>query len=336
MRAGPRVVTVVVNYRHYDDTVRCISALQASDYLNQRVIVVENTEMGDRTADLGDMLDPGIEVVDAGGNLGFAGGCNVGTRSALAQGAEFVWLVNPDAVVAPDTLSAMLAAAADSPEAGVLGSRILDGNSPPRILFNGGTIDAARKGSPSHQDAGRLDRDVLDAGVRDVDYVTGSCFLVRRNVLQRVGLLPEEYFLYFEETDYCVRVRQAGWRVVIVPKARVWHFQRSTSQLPEPYYIYYMCRNRALFSQRFFAADVSECEADMAQFLAGWRGRVQAHAPYLVAGFDALVGTAFEDARAGLTGRRADIDDIFAKGSLAKVPVQISRGDQREHSAVPL
>jgi GT2 family glycosyltransferase len=309
VRPGPRIATVVVNYRHADDTVRCLVALQASDHLDQRIIVVDNTERDNASrVHLADLLDPCVEVLDAGGNIGFAAGCNIGIQAALAGEADYVWLVNPDAVVWPDTLSSMLAVAEEHPDAGIVGARILDGSTPPRILFNGGLVDAVRKGATSHEDAGRFDRDVPDGVVRDVDYVTGACFLIRRGVLDQVGLIPEDYFLYFEETDFCLRVRAAGWRTVMAPRARVWHFKRSTGELPEPYYIYYMCRNRVLFSQRFFGADAAQSQADMGEFLGNWRKRVEAHAPNAVPSFDALVELAFEDARAGRVGRRDDID----------------------------
>jgi GT2 family glycosyltransferase len=284
--------------------------LQASDYLHQRLIVVDNTEPEASSPDFRDKLDPCVEVIEAGGNNGFAAGCNVGIKAALAGGADFVWLVNPDATVGPDTLSILLATAEEYPDAGVIGSRILDDGADPSILFNGGMVDATRRGATLHRDAGRLDRNVPDEIAREADYVTGACFLVRRSVLRQVGLLPEEYFLYFEETDYCLRVRAAGWRMVIAPKARTWHFKRSTGKFPTSYYIYYMCRNRLHFGQRFFGGSVEDGIADLGPSIAGWRSRVEIHAPQLLDNFDRLTELAFADAREGRFGRRDEIDEF--------------------------
>ncbi|MEV4758146.1 glycosyltransferase family 2 protein [Micromonospora sp. NPDC049559] len=302
--------TVIVNYRHHEDTIRCVDSLQAGDYLNQQIIVVDNTERGASVDLLRAHLDPGVEVMESGGNNGFAAGTNVGIRRALDGDADFVWLVNPDATVSTDTLSALLATAEQEPDAGIFGARILDDNDPPRILFNGGVVDATRKGATLHQDAGRLDSSVRDDVVRDVDYVTGACFLVRRSVLRQIGLLPEEYFLYFEETDYCLRVRAAGWRTVIAPRARTWHFKRSTGKYPASYYLYYMCRNRIHFSRRFFSAEVDESIADLQPSIKGWRGRVEEHAPQFLGNFDKLIELAFSDAREGRLGRRDDINEL--------------------------
>ena len=217
--------------------------------------------------------------------------------------AQIVWLVNPDAEVSRESLALLLVAAAQRPDAGIIGARILDGGDPDRILLTGSW---SPKGATSHLDEGRYDRDLPDV-TRDVDYVTGACLLLRRAVVRDVSLLPEEYFLYYEETDYCLRVHAAGWRTIIAKDARVGHFKRSTGLLPSSYYIYYMCRNGIYFSQRFFSADFDECVAEMEPLIHGWRLRVQAHAPQLLERFNALVSLAFEDARVGRLGSRDDM-----------------------------
>ncbi|MFY1635786.1 glycosyltransferase family 2 protein [Solwaraspora sp. WMMB335] len=308
MRLGPRVATIVVNYRHHNDTVRCLNSLQASTDVDQQLIVVDNTEPEFARADLADLLDPAVRTISAGGNIGFAAGCNLGINAALTTHAEFVWLVNPDAVVDPSTLSHLLATADEHPDAGVIGCRILDDGKPPRILFNGGVIEG--KGSTLHADAGKFDHDVADSSVREVDYVTGACLLVRRHVIRQIGLIPEEYFLYYEETDFCLHAQRAGWRTIMAPHTRIWHYKRSTGKLPTPYYIYYMCRNRVHFSQRFFSAAFDEIEAELSPFIEGWGRRIAIHAPHLTGSFEKLVQIALADGRDGRLGRRDDISDF--------------------------
>jgi len=310
VRIGPRVATVVVNYRHYDDTVRCLTSLQASDTADQRVIVVDNTEREHHGPDLTDLLDPAVEVVSAGDNVGFAAGCNIGIRAALTSSAEFVWLLNPDAVVSAETLTRLLRTAEEHPDAGIVGSRILDGGHPARILFNGGVIKG--HGSTYHADAGVFDPSVPDGSVRDVDYVTGACFLIRRETLRQIGLLSEDYFLYYEETDYCLRAQQAGWRTVLAPYSRVWHYKRSAGRYPPPYYVYYMCRNRMHFSKRFFTAPLSEIESELEAFVTCWLRQVDTHAPQLRGGYEKLVELALADGRDGRLGRRDDIDALVS------------------------
>jgi GT2 family glycosyltransferase len=306
---GPRVVTVVINYRHYDDALRCVASLQASTFLDHHILVVDNTEAAHKRDGFRPMLDPWVELIDGGGNNGFAAGCNIGIGRGLELGAEFVWLVNPDVVVGPDTLAVLVETAERHPDAGVVGCRILNDQRPPRILFNGGVVDAARGGTPSHRDQGAEDGNVPD-DLLEVDYVTGACLLVRRSVVRRVGPMPEEYFLYFEETDWCMRIRAAGWRMLIAPGTRVWHFKRSTGETLTPYYVYYMLRNRVHFSKRFFDADFEVTKAEMSGIVGRWRNGLEQRAPDQLGTFDKLIEIAFEDARAGRLGRRDDIHEL--------------------------
>ena len=309
MARGPRVVTVVLNHRHYDDTLRCVASLQESTFLHHHILVVDNTEPSHKRDGFRSALDPWVELIDGGADIGSAASANIGIARALELGAEFVWLVDPDVVVAPDTLAVLVSTAERQSDAGVVGCRILDDQDPPRILFNGGVVDAARGGATSHRDQGAEDGDVPDE-LLEVDFVIGACLLVRRSALRRVGLMPVEYFRHFEDTDWCMRIRAAGWRVLVAPGTRVRHVKPSTDELPAPCYIYYMLRNRAHFSKRFFDADVEATKADMSPIVQLWRDTVDKRAPDQIGTFDKLVEIAFSDARAGRLGRRDDIHEL--------------------------
>ena len=138
--------------------------------------------------------------------------------------------------------------------------------------------------------------------------------LVRRRVFDEVGFLPEHYFLYFEETDLQMRARSVGWRSYMSPLARVWHYQRSASQLPAPYYVYYYIRGRFLFAVANSGLSPDQIESGLAGFIEGWRARVAERAPDWLEAYDRLVESAIADGRAGLTGRRDDIDATTAPG----------------------
>lgn len=313
MLTGGRVATIVVNYQYVADTIRCVDSLQRSDFLDQRLIVVDNG--AEETDTLRAGLDPAVEFIDAGANLGFAGGCNLGIEVAMKRGADFVWLVNPDAVVRPDTLTGLIQVAEDHSDAGIVGAKILHGDSnPPRIWFNGGTIDPVEL-APGHPGRGTVDTEQPGRPAFDVDYVTGACMLIRRPVIRQLGPLPEEYFLYFEETDYCVRSRAAGWRAMVAPEVRMWHFKRSSGVLPTGYHLYYMARNRIHFFGRFFDAKPAAVIEKLDKWVGGWRGQVSKHAPDLVESFERVIELAIEDGAAGRMGRRAEIGEALQIGS---------------------
>ncbi|MCA1722637.1 MAG: glycosyltransferase family 2 protein, partial [Actinobacteria bacterium] len=193
----PRVFTVILNYRHVDDTVGCVAALARSSARNQSVVIVDNGSGPSAVDDLHRGC-PARPVIASPENLGYAGGNNLGIRYALDRQADFVWLLNPDTRVEPRTLEFLLETMEAIPDAGIIGPRILLGGSKPTtIWFDGGEIDDDAFGATSHLHSGRRDDEVPVGPPRDVAYVTGACMLVRRAVFDDIGLLPEEWFLYF-------------------------------------------------------------------------------------------------------------------------------------------
>ena len=298
---------MILNFRSTEDTLRAVAAVRRSTTSVQRLIVVDNCAATDpEHTELLRKLGPEVTCLASGGNLGYAGGNNVGIRVALAEGSDFVWLLNPDTEVEADCLGRLLATAADLPDAGTLGPRILFSDG--RIQSDGGVLEEAAFGAPSSLHNGRVARDVPETLPSEVDYVSGAAILIRRSVLDSVGLLPEEYFLYFEEAAFCRDVRAAGWRNIVDARARVVHHRRSIPGLPTPTYMYYMTRNRLYFAQRYFDASPDAVLPSWEQnVLRSWRRRVEHEQPDFLPVFDALVERAVADARAGVLGPAANL-----------------------------
>lgn len=316
-----RTAVVVLNYGDPSDTLACVASLERSDVLDLELYVVDNGPADASHQALKDAIGGRGTVLATGENLGYAGGNNVGVRKALEGDCEFVWILNPDTRVEPSTLGKLLAHMAAYPDCGIVGPRIVYDGQPAVIWFDGATIDRTT-GETKHLNNGKRDaatrRDVVD-----VDYVTGAAPLIRRRTLEDVGLLPEHYFLYFEETDWCVRTQNAGWRTMVDQNARMVHLKRSSGTLPKPYYIYYMTRNRFGFARDALGVDPEAALQQMREtFLAAWRKKVEAGAPGWVADFDELVAMAEADARAGRFGRNDVITGFrTAEEELASVEV---------------
>ena len=165
---------------------------------------------------------PDVELIRAGVNLGFAAGCNVGIRRALDHGADWVVLVNNDSTVAPDLVDALTAAAARHPDAGALAGKVYVAEPPDVLWYAGGSFEPRLGYSGRVRGSGKRDDGSFDEE-RDVDWGTGALLAVSRGAIDRVGLLDEELFAYLEDVDWCLRIRDAGLRVVFVPSARSWH-----------------------------------------------------------------------------------------------------------------
>jgi GT2 family glycosyltransferase len=307
----PFVAAVLLNHGAPDDTVGALETLATSDHRQLTSLVVDTGD-GLGVSAACEQRFPGVTVLALDDNRGYAGGNNVGLAWALAREHDHVLVMNPDVRVAPNTIRGLVAAMEQDRRVGIAGCRMLHGGDPHgSIWFDGGRVDRARAGATSHLGSGERDRERPQARTPvDVDYVTGALMLLRRELVEDIGPLPERWFLYFEETDYNLRAQAAGWRTVVVPGVRASHHKRSAGRLPQPYYVYYFVRNRILFARDVLAADPELALEDLTTFLAHWRGRMVTDAPEGVAGFDRLVDVATEHALAGTYGRFDGLADL--------------------------
>jgi GT2 family glycosyltransferase len=320
-RPGPKVATLVLNYQDPEDTLAAVASVQASECLDQRIIVLDNGPAGTPAhRRLESELGAVATVLATGSNLGFAAGMNRGLEVALTQRPEFVWLLNPDLRVEPATLARLLETAGRFPDGGAFGPRITHGGSEPtRIWFDGGIFEPERGGRTGHVNDGKIEADTPAGQPRDTGYLTGACLLLRATAIRQCGPLPEEYFLYFEETEYCRRLAHQGWRLIVDQSARAEHHKRSSGQLPTAAYTYYMRRNKELFARRMgldVAAAVAGFEAD---WVRPWRRNVAERAPSWLPVFDELIDLARADGAGGRTGRRRDLPAYPAEPSAPTV-----------------
>jgi GT2 family glycosyltransferase len=219
----------------------CLDALLAQGYPNFEVIVVDNAS-ADGSADFVSRNYSQVRLIRNRRNLGFARGCNVGLRAA--QGDAMV-LLNQDTVAQAGWLEALVSALSD-PQVGVAGCKILetDGKT---LNHCGGSLDIM-SARTQHRGAGEPDEGQYDEAV-DVEYVTGAALAVRRDVLEHVGLLDERFFPgYYEDADFCLRVREAGFRIRYAPDAVVIHHVSTSTHQHWVHRRFYYYRNRLLFA----------------------------------------------------------------------------------------
>lgn len=212
---------VVLSWNGREDTLACLRSLVDSDPPTPQVVCVDNGST-DGSVEAVRRAFPDLELIENGANLGFAGGNNVGIRHALAHGAEWVVLLNNDARLAPDAIGAFERAAREHPGAGVLGGKVLFDDPPDRIWFAGQRFNARLGYSGRPRGYGRRDGEDYDRTV-PVDRVVGALMAVSRAAITKAGALDDELFAYVEDVDWCLRVREAGFGVLLVPAARAWH-----------------------------------------------------------------------------------------------------------------
>jgi len=212
--------------------------------LATEIIVVDNAS-SDGSVEMVRAEFPGVRLIANQANRGYTGGNNDGIAAATGR---YVMILNPDTRVLDDALVAMVAYADAHPDVGVVG---------PQLLNPDGSVQSSRRRFPTLMTGlfestwlqSLAPRDVLrryyvrdqpDAAIQEVDWLFGACFLVRREVIQQVGTLDEDFFMYSEEMDWCRRIRQAGWKVVYLPEAQVIHYGgKSSDQVAAQRHIYF-------------------------------------------------------------------------------------------------
>jgi GT2 family glycosyltransferase len=238
---------VLLNWNLPDDTIQCVDSIRVNLPPDVEIIIVDNGSTDDSATLLGERFGSQVKLIENLQNLGFAGGVNVGIRYALEKGAQSVLLLNNDTTVHPDMISHLVSAAAEHPRAGVVGPVIYYYNRPQRIWRFG---DREYRWLPVPVQLPNHLVSKAKPAAFQVDYVTACAMLIRREVLERVGLFDTRYFMYFEDADFCRRVRQAGYEIWCIPEARMWHKVSLSARKQKPATRYAQAWGRAQFYQQ--------------------------------------------------------------------------------------
>ncbi|PTX14910.1 hypothetical protein C8N40_1097 [Pontibacter mucosus] len=208
------------------------------------------------------LLNSELVLVESSQNLGFAGGNNIGISLSLANKADYVWLLNNDTVVAKDALSNMIKhineAKSSNRRLGILGAKLLYYHAPTSIQAILGRYNPLLAKTEHVGFNLNSDTEFKDLTIKDNDYIVGASMFVSKDFIQQVGLMAEEYFLYFEELDWVKRGRKEGYDIDTCLNAIVYHKEGSSiggglkdnnnkSQLSD----YYSIRNRLIFTKKF-------------------------------------------------------------------------------------
>jgi GT2 family glycosyltransferase len=236
------VVSVILNTNRRQDTLECLDSLAANGYEHHSIIVLDNAST-DGSADAIRSVHPGVRVLPLSQNFGYAGNNNVGIEAALAGGADWVFVLNEDTILAPDCLARLVEAGERDERIGIVGPMVYHHNEQNVIQSAGGKL--SRDWTAFHLGENALDEGQF-AGTHPVDWISGCAILVRRSVIEDVGMIDARYFYFWEETEWCLRAGRAGWKIVHVPEAKLWHKGVQRDYRPKPTVTYYATRNRLM------------------------------------------------------------------------------------------
>ena len=241
----PLVSIITVNYNQSAVTCELLASLRKISYPNVEIIVVDNNSPNDYPDKIKGLY-PEITLIKSDKNFGFAGGNNIGIKSSSG---EYLLFINNDIEVSPDFLEPLVSAFLTNPKIGAVSAMI-------KFYYQNNIIQYAgyTKLNPytvrnkliglNQNDTGQFDQQVKTA------YAHGAGMMVSRKVIQEVGMMPEVYFLYYEEIDWSERINKKGYEIHFVPKSVIFHKESISTGKNSPLKSYYFVRNRLIFTRR--------------------------------------------------------------------------------------
>lgn len=249
---APHVAIVIINWNDYEETAQCLTSLKDISYPHYEILLVDNGSSDGSIERLRHEF-PDVTYVLLPENLGFTGGNNVATERALMSGADYILLLNNDTIVTPDFLQPLLARMESNPKIAAVTGKIYyapaakSGQS--EIIWYAGSFRKWWMGF-SHfgideQDTGQFERP------REIAYASGCEMLLRSSVLHEIGLLSDDYFAYWEESDWCFRAKKAGYMAYYEPKSVIYHASTSSQHgKASAVHNYLYARNAFIFAAR--------------------------------------------------------------------------------------
>lgn len=258
-----KISFITVNFHSDQDTLSVVNDLEKNKIpsgVEVKIVVVDNSRSQDFMNEL--KSHPQVVYCDSPqGNVGFAAGNNIGIKKALEIGSDIVVLINNDTIAQPDLVSSIINSPVSDPKVGVVGGLIyfakgfeFENKYQPNelgkvIWYAGGKLDWDNVYG-SHVGVNEVDNGQYNT-IRDTDFVTGCLLITRSEILKKVGLLNEKYCLYHEDTDFNLRVKKAGFRLVIDPQIKLWHKVAQSSGIGSPLNDYFLTRNRLVLGMDY-------------------------------------------------------------------------------------
>lgn len=237
-----KVLVAILNWRNYEDSLLSIKSVMDSS-INADIMLIDNDSRDGSLEDLERYFGNSIKYHSNKRNLGFSYGNNPALRECLNYNYDFLLLLNNDAKIHPDGLEIALEFLEKRADVGICGMKLVDMDTPHKIqAIGGGYINLF--GVARHITESK--------NLRRLSYITGAAALIRRQVIEDIGLMDESYFMYWEDVDYSFRARKAGWKLDVSQQSLVFHRESSSAGLRSDWQIKMKNRSAILFAKKFY------------------------------------------------------------------------------------
>lgn len=244
----PKVFIVLVNYNSASDTLECVESIHKNDYTNYEIIIVDNKST-DKSCSQLQVNNYRYVLIEANENNGFSAGNNIGIQYAMAHNAEYIVLLNNDTLVSHDFLTKIIGYQLEHEECAVAIGKIFYASNRNKIWYAGGAVNPITTRT-IHYDFGKQNSHSMNKTPQQVSFATGCYMSIRRSVIEQVGMLDEDYFLYDEDTDYSLRLLANDLRIVYVPASIIYHKVSASTGNGSDLSQYYQVRNHFLLIKK--------------------------------------------------------------------------------------
>lgn len=241
------VCFILVNYNGYKDTLACVDSLLKIQYSNYKIIIIDNASTNNSVEMLKKIESERIKLISLSENIGFSGGNNVGIEIAKDENSDFIILLNNDTIVNSNFLKPLIDVCDENINS-ITSPKINYCSNKNKIWYAGGKI-SFKLGRSWHNGINKPDNN-KNLNVKEVSFISGCCMCIPREVINKVGLLSEDYFLYYEDTDYCCKAMKKGVKLLYVPESLIYHNVSASTGHNSPIMTYYKIRNRLYFIEQ--------------------------------------------------------------------------------------
>lgn len=240
------VAIILVNYNGISDTIECINSILKIKNRNYKIIVVDNNSK-DYEADKLEKNFPDIIVIKSNKNLGFSGGNNLGIKYAMENKYEYILLLNNDTIIDSEMIDYLLKYADNNT---ITVPKMYYYTDKKTIWYAGGNISKLT-GRVKHNRKNKIDHNSKE-NIKKCSFATGCCLLIHCDIINKIGYLNEEYFMYCEDVDYCLKALESKIKILYIPQAKLWHkVSKSTGGSFSHFSVYYMTRNRFIYIKKY-------------------------------------------------------------------------------------
>lgn len=243
----PKTAIIILNYNSSGQTIECVQSVKNITYPDYEIIVVDNNSKDD-SVNLIKASYPDITLLKSIDNLGYASGNNLGMKYALDKGFEYICILNNDAAVDKEFLQPVINVLINHKEAAAAGPSICYYGQDDVIQAMGGNINLFT-GLSSLKFKDKKHSEIKES-LYSVDYLGGACFVVKADILKKYGLIPENYFLFYEETEFFLNIKNHGYKLLSVRDSKVYHKVSGTISKYEGLSYFFLNRNRIIFVRR--------------------------------------------------------------------------------------